>query len=39
MLKPIPFRGRQALAEAKRRLTNLVAHMKKVRLSARKVSV
>jgi len=32
-------RGRQALAEEKRRLTDLVAQMKKVRLSPRKASV
>ena len=29
-------RGRQALGEEKRRLTELVAHMKKIRLSPRK---
>jgi DNA-binding PadR family transcriptional regulator len=32
-------RGRHALAEQKRRLTDLVADMKKVRLSSRKASV
>jgi DNA-binding PadR family transcriptional regulator len=32
-------RGRQVLAEEKRRLTDLVAQMKKVRLSPRKASV
>ena len=32
-------RGRQTLAEEKRRLTDLVAQMKKVRLSPRKASV
>jgi DNA-binding PadR family transcriptional regulator len=32
-------RGRQALAEEKRRLTDLVAQMKKVRLSPRKASI
>jgi DNA-binding PadR family transcriptional regulator len=32
-------RGRQALADEKRRLTDLVAQMKKVRLSPRKASV
>jgi len=32
-------RGRQVLAEEKRRLTELVAQMKKVRLSPRKASV
>src|SRR4029453_10989070 len=32
-------RGRQALADEKRRLTDLVAQMRKVRLSPRKASV
>ena len=32
-------RGRQVLAEEKRRLTDLVAQMKKIRLSPRKASV
>jgi DNA-binding PadR family transcriptional regulator len=35
----ITARGRQALADEKRRLTDLVAHMKKVRLSSRKANV
>ena len=35
----ITSRGRQALAEERRRLTDLVARMEKVRLSPRKASV